>query len=158
MASARVLARALFFLPWLQALTDRHSALAELSADETAAATGRSALAKAMLAFDEGGIDPERVERLLDDDSPAWRFPTALCAAALAVTATIAGIAVLAARAASGTATLAPPFLSRQPCVIVLAAIPAAVALLGWRRLARMRAGWLASSSPAGSLETPSSG
>jgi Zn-dependent protease with chaperone function len=159
MAAGRVLARALFFLPWLRSLTDRHCALAELSADESAAARGRSALARAMLAFDQARIDPGRVDRLLGlDDTPAWTFPTALCVAALTVTAALAGIAVLAARFASGTATLAPPFLSRQPCVIVLAAIPAAVAFLGWRRVERMRSAWLVSSSRDSSLGAHSSG
>jgi len=40
-------------------------------------------------------------------------------------------LAVLAAHAAAGSATLAPPFLSSQPCVAVLAMIPAAAALAG---------------------------
>jgi Zn-dependent protease with chaperone function len=159
MAAGRVLARALFFLPWLQALTDRHRSLAELSADESAAARGRPALARAMLAFEEGRIEPERVEQLLGEgDSLGWRFPIALTAAALTATATLAGVAILAARFASGTATLAPPFLSRQPCVIVLAMIPAVAALLGWRRVGRMRPAWLVSSSRESSLGAHSSG
>jgi Peptidase family M48 len=158
-ACGRVLANALFFLPWLKALTDRHRALAELSADESAAASGRPALARAMLVFEHGAIDPERVDRLLGlDTGPAWRFPTALILAALTATATLAGTAVLAARFASGTATLAPPIVSSQPCIMVLSAVPAAVAFLGWRRAARMRAPWPVSSSLESSPEARSIG
>jgi hypothetical protein len=40
-------------------------------------------------------------------------------------------VAVLAARTAAGSATLAPPFLSSQPCVAVLAMIPAAATVVG---------------------------
>jgi len=43
----------------------------------------------------------------------------------------LVAVAVLAARAAAGSATLAPPFLSSQPCVAVLAMIPAAAGLAG---------------------------
>lgn len=150
LASGRVLSRALFFLPWLRALAERERALAELSADDSATIGGdRSALARAMLAFEEGGgIDPERVDRLLGaDDPPAWRFPTALFLAALFVFALVAGVAALGSRFASGTATLAPPLLSRQPCVIMLALVPAGVGFLGLRAAGRMRAAWLAASS-----------
>jgi hypothetical protein len=41
----------------------------------------------------------------------------------------VVAVAVLAGRVAVGSATLAPPFLSSQPCIVVLAMIPAA---LGW--------------------------
>jgi Zn-dependent protease with chaperone function len=150
LASGRVLSRALFFLPWLRTVTERERALAKLSADDSATIGGdRSALARAMLAFeDSSGIDPERVDRLLGaDDPPAWRFPTALFLASLSVFALVAGTAVLGSRFASGTATLAPPLLSRQPCVIMLALVPAGVGFLGLRAAGRMRAAWLAASS-----------
>jgi beta-lactamase regulating signal transducer with metallopeptidase domain len=149
LASGRVLSKALFFLPWLGTLAERERALAELSADDSATVGGdRSALARAMLAFEEsGGIDPERVDRLLGADDPAaWRFPTAVFLAALTVSALLAGIAALGSRFASGTVTLAPPLLSRQPCVIMLALVPAAVSFLGLRAVGRMRAAWLAAS------------
>jgi hypothetical protein len=150
LAAGRVLARSLFFVPWLRELTERERAFAELSADETAAIDGgRPALARAMLAFEpSGGIDPARVDRLLGEcDPPAWRFPTALFIAGLAASALLAAVAALAARFASGTATLAPPFLSSRPCVTMLAIILAAVAFLGLRAAVRMRAGWLTVSS-----------
>jgi hypothetical protein len=38
---------------------------------------------------------------------------------------------VLAGQAAVGSATLAPPFLSSQPCIAVLAMVPALAGLLG---------------------------
>jgi hypothetical protein len=41
----------------------------------------------------------------------------------------LVALAALAAHAAAGSATLAPPFLSSQPCIAVLAMIPAAAGL-----------------------------
>jgi hypothetical protein len=136
LACARVIVGALFFVPGLRELSRRHQGLAELSADESAIRAtpdSRSALARAMLSFaehsraeDPSGIDPERVEHLLgDSEAPSWRFPVALCVVALLVIGLLVGVAALAGAVASGSATLAPPFLSRQPCIVVLALIPA---------------------------------
>lgn len=136
LAAGRVLARALFFLPELGDLVARQQALAELSADEhavTAGVANRAALARAMLSFSDApasagsiGIDPARVDYLLGEP-PSWRFPGLLCLVAASVIALLVALAVLAGHVASGSATLAPPFLSSQPCVVVLAAIPAAL-------------------------------
>lgn len=160
LAASRALARALFFLPWLSELARRHQELAELSADEwaiTIAPDCRSALARAMLSFADApesfadapessrevGIDPARVDRLLGEE-PHWCFPTGLCLAAVCVLAAIVAVAILAGNVASGAATLAPPLLSRQPCVVVLALIPAGLGLftlsLGRRVRSRRRA------------------
>ncbi len=138
LACGRVLARALFFIPGLRELVDRSQALAEIGADEAAldAAPGRrSDLAAAMLAFAEsgaGGFDPARVDHLLGEP-PAWRFPAALCLLAGSAFAVLVGVGLLAGRLAAGSATLAPPLLSRQPCVVVLALVPLALALSAWR-------------------------
>jgi hypothetical protein len=70
------------------------------------------------------GIDPRRVDHLLGE-VPSWRFPTLLCVAAAGVIALVGAIALLAGQLAIGSATLAPPFFSRQPCVVVLSLIPA---------------------------------
>lgn len=139
LAVGRVLARALFFLPGLKELSRRQQALAELSADESAvnaAPANRSGLAGAILSFSDaraagysGGVDLARVDFLLGE-SPSWRFPLALCLSAAAVLTLLAAIAVLAGQVAHGSATLAPPFLSRQPCVVVLAVFPSALGLL----------------------------
>ncbi len=139
LATGRVLARALFFIPGLGELTRRQESLAELSADESAVNAGaenRSALARAMLSFcDEAesgetvGIDPARVDSLLGEP-PNWRFPALLCLVALSVLALITAFAVLAGQVASGSATLAAPFLSSRPCIVVLAMIPAALSLI----------------------------
>jgi Zn-dependent protease with chaperone function len=139
LAAGRVSARALFFIPGLGDLVARQQALAELSADESAvnaAPANRSALASAMLSFsettsstDSNGIDPARVDYLLGD-APNWRFPALLCLAAGLVIALVVAVAVLAGRLANGSATLALPFLSRQPCIVVLAAIPAVLGIL----------------------------
>ncbi len=146
LAVGRVLAQALFFLPGLAQLTRRREALAEIGADESAVGHGpesRSALARAMLSFtdspaaDSGvGVDPVRIDHLLGEP-PRWRFPTLLFLAALALIALLAGVAVLAGREAQGSASLAPPFLSAQPCIVMLALIPAGLVLAGvaiaWR-------------------------
>ena len=143
-AAGRVLSAALFFIPSLAKVLRRQHTLAELRADESAMAGGRSALARAMLAFSEpgppdgpGGVDPERVDHLLGQGA-GWGFPLLLCMVAGATIALLVAVAVLAGRVARGSATLAPPFLSSRPCVLVLATIPAALALLagylGYRR------------------------
>ncbi|MBV9810621.1 MAG: BlaI/MecI/CopY family transcriptional regulator [Solirubrobacterales bacterium] len=145
LATGRVIARVLFFVPRLDELSARQRTLMELSADEAAIAAApgnRPALARAMLAFSEqsrpeapAGIDPARVDHLLGEP-PSWAFPLILFALAVSMLGLLAAVAALAGRVASGSASLAPPFLSRQPCVAVLAAIPALLGLgvLGLRR------------------------
>jgi bla regulator protein blaR1 len=138
LAASRVIARSLFFLPAVRELRRGQQALVEMSADESAvndAAGDRSPLARAMLSFSEApqggsssGVDPARVDYLLGG-SPAWRFPALMCSAALALLALVVTITVLVGREAAGSATLDPPFLSAQPCVVMLALIPCGVAL-----------------------------
>jgi hypothetical protein len=55
----------------------------------------------------------------------------------------LVAVAVLAGHVASGSATLALPFLSRQPCIVVLAAIPAVLGVTAayYRRRLRLRPG-----------------
>jgi hypothetical protein len=150
LAAGRVLAHALFFLPGLRDLVTRQQALAELGADESAvnaAPANRSALARAMLSFADvpakdasAGIDPARVDYLLGEP-PSWRFPALLCLAAACVLALVVTVAVLVGQEASGAATLAPPFLSKQPCVVILAAMPVVLGVLAaaYRRSFRLR-------------------
>jgi len=142
LATGRVLTRALFFLPGLRQLAFQQRALSELSADESAisaSAENRSGLARAMLSFSDGadpggsaGIDPARVDHLLGEP-PSWGFPAVLCLVGLSVLALIVAIAVLVGQLADGSASLAPPFLSSEPCVVVLAIIPASLGLTAWR-------------------------
>ncbi|HEY3944336.1 MAG TPA: M56 family metallopeptidase [Solirubrobacteraceae bacterium] len=149
LATGRVLARALFFVPGLRQLAAQQEALAELSADESAidaAPENRSALARAMLSFvgesgsgEAAGIDPARVDHLLGEP-PRLPFPALMCLAGLSMLALIVAVAVLAGQLAAGSATLAPPFLSSQPCIVVLAMIPASLGLLSFR-LVRKRSG-----------------
>ncbi len=139
LAAGRVVVRALFFVPWLGRLHRHERALAELGADESALSAGpgnRSALARAMLSFEDAagaggsvGIDPARVDHLLGEP-PSWRFPVLLCLFSLLVVGLLLAIAVLAGQLATGAATLAPPFLSSQPCVVALALIPGALGLV----------------------------
>ena len=74
------------------------------------------------------GIDRARVDHLLGEP-PSWRFPILMVLLAAFVLALLAALAVLAGREAEGSASLAPPFLSAQPCVVVLALIPAGLVL-----------------------------
>ena len=148
LAAGRVIARGLFFVPGLGELVRRQEALAELSADESAVAgapENRSALARAMLRFSDQsspdevvGIDPERIDYLLGEP-PSWRFPVVLCIGALALIALLAAAGMLAGQVATGATSLAPPFLSSQPCVVALAAIPSALGLGALRLRRRLR-------------------
>jgi hypothetical protein len=150
LATGRVLSRALFFAPGIGELVRHQESLAELAADERAIDAGnenRSALARAMLSFSEEtdsgesiGIDPARVDHLLGEP-PSWRFPALVCVGVLAALVLIGTVALLAGQVASGSATLAPPFLSNQPCVVMLGMIPATVGLIALRlaRLTRPR-------------------
>jgi Zn-dependent protease with chaperone function len=147
LAAGRVMAQSLFFVPGLGELIDNAASLSELSADESACrarAANRGALARAMLAFDglsdetpAVGIDPARVDQLLGE-TPEWRFPLALSALGLGSILVLGAVALLAGRVASGSVTLALPILSRQPCVLVLALIPAALALCACRYCRRV--------------------
>jgi Peptidase family M48 len=148
-ASTRVLASTLFPFPGLRRVVERQQALAELGADEAAVVSARgdrAALASAMLRFSElggadtAGIDPERVDHLLGEHG-GWRFPAGICLLAASALATFVALAVLLAHAAAGSATLAPPFVSSQPCVAVLALLPAsaAVAAVAYARGRRLR-------------------
>jgi Zn-dependent protease with chaperone function len=150
LAAGRVIARSLFFLPGVRELRRGQQILAEVSADESAlsaAAGDRSALARAMLSFGDAaetgassGIDPVRVEYLLGR-APSWQFPALMCLAAVVLLALVATVAILVTREAAGSATLAAPFLSAQPCVVMLALIPCGVGLIAARlgRIARER-------------------
>jgi hypothetical protein len=149
LAASRVLARALFFLPALDELGRQREALSEISVGETAiraAPANRSALARAVLSFtdsptadESGGIDPARVDHLLGQPS-SWRFPTFIFLLAVFLLALLAAVAVLAGQEAAGSPSLPPPFLSAQPCVVVLALIAAALALVAIV-VARLRRG-----------------
>jgi Zn-dependent protease with chaperone function len=131
LAYARILSRALFFVPVLRSLSERYAELAELSADHAAvrANAGEVApLASALLAFDQSGppgaaaISPERVDALLGEPID-WRLPSWLLAASLGLLSGMSALIWLISRAASAHATFNLPILSSQPCVIVLMAI-----------------------------------
>jgi Zn-dependent protease with chaperone function len=138
LAAARVTARALFFVPGLPGLVRHQQALAELSADESAimaAPENRAALARAILSFidgsgldDRSGVDPARVDQLLGD-APSWRFPLLLSLGAAGAIGLVVAVSVLAGQVAIGTATLEPPFVSSRPCILLLASIPALLAV-----------------------------
>jgi hypothetical protein len=88
------------------------------------------------------GIDPGRIDHLLGEPH-GWRFPRLACLAAASTALVVVAAVLLAGRAAAGSATLAPPFLSGQPCVLVLATVPLALLALALRtgrgRAARAR-------------------
>jgi hypothetical protein len=91
-----------------------------------------------------GGVDPARIDALLGEP-PSWRFPTLLCLVAGALLAVIVTSAVLVGREAAGTATLAPPFLSAQPCIVMLALAPAVFALAVTQLMRSQRRRWVRS-------------
>jgi hypothetical protein len=68
------------------------------------------------------GIDPVRVDYLLGEPT-TWRFPALICVAAVALLALLVTVTILVGREAAGSATLDPPFLSAQPCIVILALI-----------------------------------
>jgi hypothetical protein len=152
LAASRVLADAAFFLTPLLRLVERQHSVAEIAADEAAVAArggDRAALAGAMLRFSESGdgakaaVAPERIDHLVGEGRP-WRFPTAVCLAIGSGLAGVGALAVFAAETASATATLSPPLISSQPCVLMLASVPAAVisaGALSAHRQARARSG-----------------
>jgi hypothetical protein len=91
-----------------------------------------------LIVLDAGREAGERGRSLLLlGDPPSWRFPVLLSLTATAVLGLLVTVTLLVGRMAAGTATLAPPILSRQPCILVLAALPAVLALLA----ARLRRG-----------------
>lgn len=130
-ASARVLGHALFFLPALHRLVERYAEVAELRADAAAVRDShgdRAPLACALLAFSETthpgvGIAPDRVDHLLGQPI-ASRTPRAWILLAALTLALVGAATVVTARSASTGLTLNLPFLSRQPCILVLATLP----------------------------------
>jgi Zn-dependent protease with chaperone function len=132
LAAAHVLSGA---LPWLGRLAERHALAAELAADEAAELRAdRRGLAGAMVAFG-GDPAPERVDRLLGR-APEWRLPLALSGASAAAALALGLLVWQLARRAVLHTTLNLPLLSHQPCVVLLAATPAAL-LIALRALAR---------------------
>jgi Zn-dependent protease with chaperone function len=129
-AFGRVLAASLRVLPSVGELVRDERDLAELSADRAAldaAQDGRAALARAMLAFGDGrpaadavAVDPARVDFLLGRP-PHWRFPLMRWLAAVAAITLILAAAALIGGSARASATLAAPFFSARPCLLVLA-------------------------------------
>ncbi len=143
-ALGRVLSDALFFLPAMRPLADRYEQVAEYRADEAAveASAGESApLASALLAFEAAAplgvasISNERVDALLGQ-APGWRLPSPLLALSLTTLCSLVVLVWRASGAASAQATFNLPVLSSQPCMLVLALLPAAVILAAhaWRR------------------------
>jgi Peptidase family M48 len=143
-ACERVLSQALFFLPALRPLGARFEELAEQKADEAAvraSAGERGPLAGALLAFEAAtpaggaGISNERVDSLLGQP-PRRRLPSPLIAVSVATLCTLVVLMWRASGAASANATFNLPVLSSQPCMLVLALLPAAVVLAAhvWRR------------------------
>jgi hypothetical protein len=142
----RVLAESLFFLPVLRPLSDRHTAMLELTADEAsvrACGGDPRPLARALLAFDDAvsapavGIAPERVDQLLGRPTP-WPLPVALVAWALVV---LAGLAAIALRGLELTAhrQLDVGAFGVQLCLVMMAVAPlmaAMLVLVARRRLA----------------------
>ncbi len=131
-AFGRILGQALFFVPVLRPLFERYADLAELNADGAAvrASAGRPGpLASALLVFDASvppgvsGISSARVDSLLGEPV-RWRPPLWLMAASVAVLSVLSFLIWQTSAVASARATFNVPFLSSQPCVVMMLALP----------------------------------
>jgi len=125
--AAHLAVRGLFFLPALGPLGRAGALRTELAADARAVRFSRGDVTPLAAAMAElGDVAPERVDQLLGGPAspqvPAWL---------VAVTGIIAAAAVALAweawRAASLHSSFALPLVSRQPCVLMLALVPAAL-------------------------------
>jgi hypothetical protein len=132
LALGSILTKALFFIPALRPLCDRHADLAELDADGAAvrASAGRRApLASALLVFDASappgvtGISSIRVDSLLGE-SERWRAPVSPMVASLIALSSLSLLIWHVSQLASVRATFNLPFLSSRPCVAMLALLP----------------------------------
>jgi hypothetical protein len=144
-AVGRILTGALFFVPVLRPLFDHDADLAELNADRAAvqASAGRQGpLASALLVFDAGappgvsGISSARVDSLLGEPVP-WRFPVWLLAASLVTLSALSVLIWQVSEVASIRATLDMPFLSSEPCVVMVLMLPLLVGVVAFRRWRR---------------------
>lgn len=131
-AFGRILSRSLFFMPVLRPLFDRYADVAECNADGAAvlASAGRQApLASALLVFDAGappgvsGISSARVDSLLGEPL-CWQPPLWLMAASVAAVSALSALVWQTSAVASLRATFNLPFLSSQPCVAIMLALP----------------------------------
>jgi hypothetical protein len=143
-ALGRILSQAAFFVPVLPSLSERYRDLAELNADRAAvrASAGRQApLASALLVFDASappgvsGISSARVDSLLGE-STSWRLPVWLLTASLASLSILGFLIWQASAVASVRATFNVPFLSSEPCVVMLLLLPLLGCVAAFRRRA----------------------
>jgi hypothetical protein len=146
-AVGRILTRAMFFVPVLRPLFDRDADLAELNADRAAvrASAGRqSPLASALLVFDASappgasGISSARVDSLLGEPD-GWRIPFWQVATSFAGLSAASLLVWQASVFASVRATLSLPFVSSEPCVVVMLLLPLFGCIAAWRRRSRAR-------------------
>ena len=134
LACGRILPHALFFVPALRALFTRYADLAELNADGAAvrASGGPAPLASALLTFEASGagIEADRVDALLGRHM-TWRPPRWPIAVSLCSLLSLSVLVWTASQGASAWATFNLPFLSSQPCLLMLTLLPLlAVAVL----------------------------
>jgi hypothetical protein len=134
----RLLARGLFFLPALGRLQRAAELRAEIDADALAlhASGGHGQpLAAAMLNMSAGrdgsssGISPERLDHLLGQPG-ATPLPLGLIGLALVTVTGMVAVLWQALHVATISATFGLPLVSRQPCVLVLAGLPALLVLI----------------------------
>jgi hypothetical protein len=144
-AFARIASQALFFVPVIRSLCDRYADLAELNADNAAvqASAGRQGpLASALLLFDAGappgvsGISSARVDSLVGEPA-RWRLPLWLMATSLVAIAALSLLIWQVSAAASVRATFGVPFVSSQPCAVMLMLLPLLGCVAAFRRRAR---------------------
>ena len=145
-ALGRILSEALFFVPALRLLHDRYADLAEVNADRAAvrASAGRQGLAglgaagcsMQALPRERAASRPARVDSLLGQPA-RWRMPIWLMAASLAAVSALSLLTWQAGGVASVRATFNVPFVSSQPCVVMITLLPLVGCLVAFGRRAR---------------------
>ena len=128
LAAGRVLCEALFFLPALHRLHATYTDAAEVTADAAAAEVvhgGASTIASALLAVGGAGegVSARRVDALLGRPV-SWRPPRLLVLAGLVTLALLVVLVWRTGAQATVQTSLNLPFVSSQPCVLVLALVP----------------------------------
>lgn len=139
-AALAILADALFFLPVIRRLADRHATLAEIGADEAAAArAGRPALARALLVFTDPaapassvGIDTQRLDALLGQPT-RFVLSTGLLLGSFTTLLTLATLAATSAPVSDRAGETA------RTCILVFLAIPIIGAIVTFARPRRSR-------------------
>jgi hypothetical protein len=134
----RALGDALFFIPVLGRIADRHGTLEEIEADRAAIASvgDKRALASALLKFDQPetaagvvAVAPERVDHLVGDPGATrWRLPSSAVVRSAAALVVLAALVLLVWHGIVNP-TLEIPLLLAAACMFLMVGVPALAAV-----------------------------